>query len=275
MAPAGRPGVKVFVETMERDSMIAFNVKPRHIILLALSVVGASAGTGCGRIPGQFEIFNNQIPTADCQLPIDQTVYRGEGRLDLSLVSPAATSAYFVFPLVRNNLDPSPGGIDVNQISVTDFAVDITPIGSVGSQTQALFDALTADGNERWMVHTKSVWSGSLPSGGGMITAKVNAVPVELANRLRATQEIDLTPSLILNLRVRAFGHTRSKDIESDPFDFPVSVCDGCLVANVQPCPFTVAPTNEGNACNVAQDSPVDCCLNGNNLVCPPSVVAK
>ena len=78
-----------------------------------------------------------------------------------------------------------------------------------------------------------------------------------------------------MNLRVRAFGHTTVQDIESDPFDFPVYVCDGCLVANLQPCPVTVAPTNEGHACNVAQDAPVDCCVNGNNLICPPPVVSK
>jgi hypothetical protein len=243
--------------------------------LLALSIVGAGASAGCGRIPGQFEIFNNQIPIADCQIPTDQTVYRGEGRLDLSLVSAAATSAYYVFPLIKNNLDAPTSGIDVNQISLTDFAVDITPIGSVMPQTQALFDALNADQNERWIIHTKSVWSGNVSSGGGLISAKVNGVPVELANRLRATQEVGLTPSLALNLRVRAFGHTRSKDIESDPFDFPVYVCDGCLVASIQPCPVSVAPANEGNACNVAQDTPIDCCLDGNNLVCPPPVVAK
>ena len=72
--------------------MIGFNVRSRPLILLALSIVGAGAGTGCGRVPGQFEIVNNQVPTADCQIPTNQTIYRGEGRLDLSLVSPGATS---------------------------------------------------------------------------------------------------------------------------------------------------------------------------------------
>jgi hypothetical protein len=108
-----------------------------------------------------------------------------------------------------------------------------------------------------------------------MISAVVNAVPIELANRLRGTKEIGISPSLALNLRVRAFGSTTTKDIESDPFDFPIYVCDGCLVANLQPCPYTVPPTNRGNACNVAQDSPVDCCIAGNDLLCPPSVVTQ
>jgi hypothetical protein len=71
------------------------------------------------------------------------------------------------------------------------------------------------------------------------------------------------------------FGHTTTRDIESDPFDYPVSVCAGCLVANVRACPYTTAPTNLGNECNVAQDTPVDCCTVGGDLICPPVVSAQ
>ena len=136
-------------------------------------------------------------------------------------MSSAATSAYFVFPLVKNNLDAPSTGINVNQISLTDFAVDITPIGSVTPQTQALFDALNADGNERWMIHTKSVWSGSVSSGGGLISAKVNGVPVELANRLRATQEVRSHP---ISRAEPAGARVRSHEVQGHrvrPFRLP------------------------------------------------------
>jgi len=251
--------------------MITANVPIRQFVsIVALSFIAGA----CGRIPGQFEILNNQVPLDGCVIPTNQTVYQGQGRLDLSLVSGSATSAYLFFPLLKNNLDPSSSGVDVNQIDLNSFAVDITPVGTLAPATQALFDSLNSDASLHWMLHTKSLWSGSIGSG-GMLSAVVNAVPIELANRLRATQEIGISPSLALNLRVRAFGKTTSKDIESDPFDFPIYVCEGCLVANVQPCPYTVAPTNTGNACNSAQDDPVDCCLSGNDLLCPPPVVGK
>src|SRR3954465_11405222 len=78
-------------EFPERDVMITANVPIRRFVsIMALSfIVGA-----CGRIPGQFEILNNQVPLDGCVIPTNQTVYQGQGRLDLSLVSASATSAY-------------------------------------------------------------------------------------------------------------------------------------------------------------------------------------
>ena len=61
----------------------------------------------------------------------------------------------------------------------------------------------------------------------------------------------------------------------SDPFNFPVQVCNGCLVGSVSPCPYASAPANSGNSCNPAQDQVVDCCTENGELVCPPTVAAQ
>ncbi|HXI55103.1 MAG TPA: hypothetical protein VNO55_03540, partial [Polyangia bacterium] len=76
---------------------------------------------------------------------------------------------------------------------------------------------------------------------------------------------------LQLAARIRVSGD-RSGTVDSDPFLFPIRVCDGCLIGRVETCPFTTPPTNTGNACNVAQDEVVDCCSTGDNLTCPASV---
>ena len=75
---------------------------------------------------------------------------------------------------------------------------------------------------------------------------------------------------MLVNIRVRAFGKTNTQTLESDPLDYPVYVCNGCLVANVLTCPFPSAPANEGNPCNVSQDNFVDCCSLNGELICPP-----
>lgn len=253
--------------------MIANNVTPRSLVwVAALSSVVVGA---CGRVPGQFEIINNQVPTDGCVIPTNATVYQGQGRLDLSLVNGGAESAYFVFPLMRNNLEGSDPGVDANKITLKSFAVDISPLGAAPAQTQQVFDTLEGDSSLRSLLHYKTPWSGSLASGGSELSAWVPAFPAELAGRILATQEVGRTPSVAVNLRIRAFGSTTTKEIESDPFDYPVYLCAGCLIANLQPCPFTAPVANKGNDCNIAQDEPVDCCTSGNDLICPAVVVSQ
>src|SRR5450755_533485 len=86
----------------------------------------------CGRVPGQFEILNNQVPMSSgggCSIPVEPTIYQGQGTLDVSIVRDGLSSAYLVFPLIENNLPASTGSLDPNQIQLTGFTVDISPIG--------------------------------------------------------------------------------------------------------------------------------------------------
>ena len=239
--------------------------------LLSLLLLCLPALSACGRVPGQFTILNNQVPQPGCTIGTEEGVYRGSGRLDLSLVHDGARSAFLVYPLIENNLPPPTGNIDTNQINMTSFAVDIRPLGPVSGQTAALFEELKNDP----LLHYSIPWSGSVASGGGKAAAIVAAFPVQLASRLRATQEFNASPSLTVSLRIRVFGRTTTQDVESDPFDYPVAICAGCLVANVSACPYMSAPEHPGNECNVAQDSLVDCCTSGGDMFCPPQVVSQ
>ena len=243
-----------------------------HPVLSLLSL--ACGLVACGRVPGQFEIVNNQVPTGGCAIPVNDTVYQGQGTLDAKLVRGGAGSAYFVFPLLKNNLSgASSGEVDSNKIVLTSFAVDISVLTGPPEIT-SLVNMLNADPSLSALLHYQTPWSGSIASGGGELSAAVAAFPVELASRMLGTLGLSGQPSTFVNLRIRSFGHTTTRDIESDPFDYPVAVCDGCLIAKTGPCPFTAAPTNTGNPCNVAQDYPVDCCSAGNELICP-AVVAQ
>ncbi|HVV49829.1 MAG TPA: hypothetical protein VHO06_09235, partial [Polyangia bacterium] len=177
---------------------------------------------------------------------------------------------YLFFPLLENNFPPKTGQIDSNQIDITGFNIDITPLAGTTPGT----DTVLA-GNAQ--AHFRTAWSGSIMSGGGQLTAIVEAFPVALANQLLTSGGVSGDPTATLDLRVQAIGTTvGGTDVQSDPFDFPVEICVGCLVSNLQPCPYSAAPTNTGNVCNVAQDDPVDCCLDSaGGLVCPPTVASK
>jgi hypothetical protein len=251
--------------------MIDMNAPTRGIPARALLVVLSSffALAACGRIPGQFVILNDQIPLSGCLFPTNVGVYMGTGAVDLEIVRQGAETAYFVFPLLENNLAASTGGIDANQITLTGFNVDISAISGAGPQTA---DVLASNPG---LTHYQVPWSGSIGSGGSKVSAVVNALPVALAQAILGTQEVDISPTLNLDLRVSALGHTPTQDIESDPLDFPITVCAGCLIANVQPCPYTSMLSYPGNPCNAAQDAPVDCCISGADLICPGTVVMK
>jgi len=241
--------------------------------LTTLSLLLACGLAACGRVPGQFEIINNQVPSADCTIGTSDTVYQGQGRLDARLVRSGAEAAFYVFPLLQNNLaSPGDEGPDTNKITLSSFAVDISLL-TAPPATTALIDGLNANPATAPLLHYKTPWSGSIASGGGRLAAWVAAFPVELAARILAAQELSVSPTVWVNLKIRSFGRTLTQDIESDPFDYPVALCDGCLIARTGPCPFTSEPLYLGNPCNVAQDALVDCCTTGADLICPPVVL--
>lgn len=254
--------------------------EPAARAVQAVFVLVACGLAACGRVPGQFEIVQNQQPMAGCSIDTNQTLYRGDGTLDLQLVRAGGSSAYLVFPLVRNNLAGSTGGPDTNQIQMNSFAVDIGPskFGALPPNVATLFDTLNRaphDSADYALLHYSVPWSATIGSAGGTAATLVGAFPVDLARRVAATGDVSVSrSSMIVNAHIRAFGSTDTQDLESDPFDFPIYVCSGCLVASVLNCPVSSKPAYSGNPCNVAQDNLVDCCSLNGELICP-SVVSS
>jgi hypothetical protein len=253
------------------------NLRPtshRPAALLALALPLALAA--CGRVPGQFEILNNQIPelsSGGCMVPVNPTQYLGEGLLDLSIVRSNFDSAYLFFPLIENNLPKGSANnaIDPNEIQLTGFLIDIKPIESPPTAAvQSVFDGAGA------LAHYHIPWSGGVSSGGGHLSAIVDAFPTALALQLATVAGFGTSSTLTVDLQIQAQGTTNiGTQMTSDPFHFPLQVCSGCLVANVMPCPYTAAPRNPGNPCNPAQDVGVDCCTDSGELICPPPVALQ
>jgi hypothetical protein len=243
--------------------------RPRLLAAVTFSLGFAA----CGRVPGQFQILNDQVPSSTgggCTVPVSAAVYEGEGRLDLSIVRSNADSAYLFFPLIENNLPAGTNGAqDPNQIQLSGFNIDIAPLAGTSPATNTV---LAGSG----MAHFRTPWSGGLKSGGGQLSAIVDAFPVALAQQLFTEGGVGNDLSATLNLTIQAIGTTTfGTEMQSDPFNFPLEICVGCLIANVQACPFASAPANPGNACNPAQDEFVDCCTQDGALLCPPPVASK
>ncbi len=247
-------------------------MNPLRIARVGFSVLGLALAFGCGDETGQFVIVQNQIPDQTCTVPgAKGDAYRGEGRLDVALVGDDAQVGYRLFPLLQNNLRHLGRSREPNRLVLDSFSVRVEVAGDA---PKTVIDAFNKS-DER-LRRYEEPWSGTLDPGGSTVSAGVTVVAGELARRIRATRALETQGSMRLFVNVRALARKLDGGfVASDEFRFPITVCQGCLVSNVQACP--VLPRNLGNACNIAQDVPVDCCLSDNRLVCPavgPSAAA-
>lgn len=252
----------------------------------ARSAIGAAAlassVASCGTPPGQFVIIQNQVPETaggGCLIPSTLgTVYRGEGMMDVRLVSSGAQDGYVLFPVMQNNY-PSPEGQasgDPNRIALQGYQVDVTvPDDAPADEVTNLINNLrfSSDAPDP-LVHYSLPTSGSVSSGGGNTAGAITIVPAELARRIRATGVLATKSTVLLYAYVRSVGKFdgSGSSVQSDAFRYPIYVCDGCMTQSVGMCPVPAAAVSFGNPCNIAQDGFVTCCSSGTGLVCPASV---
>jgi hypothetical protein len=241
------------------------------------SLILAFVSMGCGE-ESRFFIVQNQVPGEGCTIPAQKTaVYRGDGRIDVALVSAENAFAYELFPLLQNDLPASgrSGSPEPNRLVIRGFRVAVA-LDSAAPAARQVFDDLAADETNRHLLAYEEPWSGTLEPGGGTKSAAVGVFPAELARRLRDTGYFngEGMRELRASVTVRALGGRPGGDLETPEFRYPLRLCQGCLMAFAGSCPLAERRF-AGNACNVAQDQPVDCCLEGERMRCPAPVVDR
>jgi len=221
----------------------------------------------------RFFIVQNQVPQAGCTVPTDRSMaYRAEGVVDATLVGESALFAYDIFPLLQNDLPAvsTEGAPQPNRLTMKGFHVEVELGAGAPPQARQVFDGAAADPVLAGLLSYDEPTSGTLEPG-GILTSGVGAFPAELARQLLSSGVFETTPQLRATIRLRAVASRQSGDIESTEFRYPLSICAGCLVAMRGTCPLDKLE-NPGNACRLAQDDPVDCCLESGRLRCPAPV---
>lgn len=209
----------------------------------------------------------------------DNAVRMAFGILDVALDK---AYAYRLNPLVRNQLIAAGTATDIepNRVTINAASIKIVPPPGVSipftNECAAEFDHPTA---------------ASLPPG------ETRAVSIEAVRSCHSSMFADLFRSGRLNpsvadsvyfrLMVRMKGRHGGSDIQSDPFEYPLKVCYGCLQTGftgqyaafnypaVPACDRLAENPFIGNArCGLpAQDTgPILCCArsgDGTNLQCP------
>jgi hypothetical protein len=257
---------------------------------LAQGLLCAALGTlSCVETNESLTIVAAQVPGDTCA--IDENGSGGtrltEGILDVGLDK---AYGYYLYPLLSNNLSAlaTAGGLEPNRISITGAEIEILPPKGVTMNWPTGCGAEFED------------YSTAMILPGGKRAIRISAISACHAATIRdmflkGQLNPALTEDIKFRSKVRAKGKHGSSDIYSDPFEFPIRVCYGCLQTGFQGAyaefSFAISPPKvlacenmsenpyRGNTCNPAQDfGPILCCAQdpkGEKLLCPGIPAAK
>lgn len=222
-----------------------------------LSVAAASLvalAPGCTDAGTSMLIVQNQVPQDGCVIPNSQTSdFRSRGRIDVN-----ADDGYLFTPLVDSLVSETANGQGTRIIAVEGANVDLT--------FESGFDASGIDSS---LTSFSEAFSGSIFPG-GEASFGFTVVPKPLLDALQS--RIAAGDTIQVTAKVKIFGNLDGGDVDSNSFDYPIDVCNGCLQVDNGSCdalPSGFSPST-GGACNTLQDDPIDCCTDaGGALVCP------
>jgi hypothetical protein len=229
--------------------------------LLALSTM-LVAGS-CADNQWSIIIRQNQAPETGCVVSGDlQSAYRPSGVLDIGDFGTDVNIGYVFTPVVSSGLRANINQPNDNIVIIEGAHVTLRSDGSELSN-----QAITAlEGQSLTRRDHKT--SGSIdPQGSlGMLFF---AIDDGQAVALRDVVEPDAAVQLIASVSV--YGYVDGSSVESPEFDYPITVCEGCLVSNFGDC--SALPTSfqgsPGGECNPFQDVPLGCCTVSGSSVCP------
>jgi hypothetical protein len=250
--------------------------------LLLLGAVTGAALTGCAENTPELYIQQNLPPDDECEAPggggADGTTL-SRGTMDLLI-----TNEYVMMPLVLNSLVSSEsvgfggggggggGGLTGGGLTGVEWEANIITL----SRAEVEFDAPDALGVP--LVRSLDIpLAGSVQPGDALV-ATLRVIPSQVGNALRNSPFLRQSGSTIdMLLRVKFYGSTGSgREVDSNEFTFPVTLCFGCLLTVPPEAVDTALPTPncrniEGfestdteTVCFAGQDRAFDC-----RLFCP------
>lgn len=229
----------------------------QRIRLLWAAWAACALATGCTTDSGgSMIIVQNQVPGADCVIPSDQnSAFYGSGRIDTN-----AGAGYLFTPLVQSLVLAR--GDEPRVIAMRGADVEISfPSGFFSADEEA-------DLRDDRLTRFSQAFSGSVfpeaQSSFGFVV-----VPSGLLTRLGGV--LGAGDLVQVSVEVVVFGDLDGANVESDPFIYPVDVCNGCMTIDNGDCAGLDADFegSPGGECNALQDVAVDCCTSGSALVCP------
>ena len=236
--------------------------------LLASSLTAALALAACvdDNADSGLTILHIVKPEDGCVFGVATGSYLPAGVIQVD-----SPQGYVMAPEVRNDLALADGeAATPKTVFLTGAKVDLS------FYDETLFTAaeqaeMQTSGETRYQIPL----SGSVDPNHGL-----NVLPFEVLSlsfiravgaRLPAPTEADPLPKTVVNVQFRMTGVRGGSSLESNVFNYPITICSNCVRHFVGACAdlnqtFVAAP---GGACGPLQDGALDCCDDNGTLVCP------
>lgn len=239
----------------------------RLVTLTAVLALSACANQG----DEGFIVLNNTAIAGSCTLSGDP----GQPFLSHGEIFSGSPKGYFLTPLIQSrvttggagsgaSVDPTTRTIFFKGANVT-LEVKAVSVeradGSFANPTVAL------SGQQ---AQFSALFSGSLPPN-ATTNIGFELIPVQTLRMIQQASGAGATDRMRAEVlaTITILGELNGDEVSAQPFTFPVSVCNDCVVVNNGTCPMAAMPRT-GNACNPFQDGVVDCCVDASGfLTCP------
>jgi hypothetical protein len=224
----------------------------------ALAACGLSALLlACADSPSVM-ILQDQVPGDGCTVGSETNTYLPFGRLDVTPISSTESTGYLLTPVVLNSMTAVEGSSTQNIAFVEGADIELQAGPSTRAQ-DIIASLATSTGTSR----TQRFAAAIQPSAAsGLI---FYGIAPDQAFAMSSLLEENESVQLILHARV--FGQVDFSDFVSPWWDFPVTVCLGCLMRDLGPCSAISAGAelSTGGVCSPLQDGIIDCC----DGICP------
>jgi hypothetical protein len=234
-----------------------------------------AAAAGCADQGGQtLIILNNAVPQSGCVISPAQgnDPILGIGQVDAVGVIEGQTGlGYILTPTIMNIADSQNGTFTTERTVLTTGArVEVVP--GAGPDGMPILTEAELMGLGEFNTRFTSLFTVDIAPDGGLVGAAFDVLPpatlAAIGNKLSG-----FTQLAQVRVDVTVFGETISgTDVESDPFRFPITVCNGCQQVDLGSCVGLTAVVRSGGACNAFQDAPMDCCTSSGGVFTCPAV---
>lgn len=179
--------------------------------------------------------------------------------------------AYMLTPLIQSRITASETDTDQAQKTIQLRGADVT-LTLKALSVEAADGSVTSSQHDTVLGQFSSLFAGAVTPGGS-VNVGVSIIPPATLRSVADMSGADLangafTAEVLASIVIQ--GEINGTSIQSTPYLYPVSVCSDCVVSVLGACPLPMGTdVRAGNPCNPFQDGVADCCLDGEDIVCP------
>jgi hypothetical protein len=213
-------------------------------------------------------ILRNVKPNAECVVAGDpNAVGLSFGNLDVTTPLPdnVINPGYLFTPVIQNSTAATPETSMVGNPNSHLFfmrGAEVELVAGPTSDSQVLIDYLAGLG----LTKRTQRFSTSIPPNGASGIAFIIIDDEQTA----AINDVLAGGFTQIVARVTVFGVIDDSNLSTPVFEYPVTLCQGCLVKNFASCDIVPDELREIDVCNGVQEKGYICCNTGTQIVCPP-----